>query len=150
MASKIEEVFVDTSWFKAFVDDKDDFYETAIEQYLSYIKPNKLHLITTNYILDETFTLIRVKRTLELAILFKKSLLGLEDVLKIIRVTEKDDVEAWSWFQNDWGKLSFTDCTSFAVMKRLELAKVATFDNHFQKAGFEMLSKQLSNEVTIN
>ncbi|MFA7234316.1 MAG: hypothetical protein WC076_09405 [Terrimicrobiaceae bacterium] len=34
---------------------------------------------------------------------------------------------------------SFTDCTSFAVMRRLGLVEAATSDSHFQAAGFRPL-----------
>ena len=47
-----------------------------------------------------------------------------------------DDAGAWEWFEMDWSKLSFTDCVSFAVMKRLGLTDVATFDEHFTRAKF--------------
>ncbi len=32
--------------------------------------------------------------------------------------------------------LSFTDCTSFALMKRLKVQTAFTFDGHFQQVGF--------------
>lgn len=35
-------------------------------------------------------------------------------------------------------EFSFTDCLSFAVMRRLKLRKAFTFDHHFGVAGFEM------------
>jgi len=46
--------------------------------------------------------------------------------------------EAWQLFQRYRDKrYSFTDCVSFAVMKRLKLKTALTFDKHFTQAGFE-------------
>lgn len=129
------DIFVDTSFFKAQIDEKDDFHVQAVS-ILKKLKEENAFLITTNYILDETYTLIRVKRTLELVRDFVNGLKTMESGLRIEQVLTRDESEAWSWFWNKWSKLSFTDCVSFAVMKRLGLARVATFDDHFSQAGF--------------
>lgn len=130
-----QDVFADTSFFKAFIDTKDDFHPQAI-QIASKLKSLNSSLITSNYILDETFTVIRSKCGLALAKDFKKALEDFEDGLKIVRVLVIDEVNAWEYFLNDWSDLSFTDCTSFSLMKRLEIKRVATFDTHFERAGF--------------
>lgn len=130
-------VFVDSSFWKAYVDRRDDFHNKALPILDRLMRENCL-LLTTNYILDETFTLIRVKCGLQLAIDLKSMLEEVELGLEITRVLAQDDVVAWDWFRNDWSKLSFTDCVSFAVMKRLVLTRVATFDPHFARAGFKI------------
>ncbi|MBI3559037.1 PIN domain-containing protein [Candidatus Gottesmanbacteria bacterium] len=96
-------------------------------------------MTTTNFIIDETLTLLRVRSGLKIAIDFKEDLLKSVHSLKIVRVLVKDEVIAWNWFVKEWSGLSFTDCTSFAVMKRLGLTEVATFDHHFSKAGFKIV-----------
>jgi len=129
-------VFVDTSMFKALVDEKDDFYKQAI-QIWQRLKTQKTQLVTSNYMLDETFTLLRNRRGRIVVDKFRKSFLKVNEI-KIIRVTIADEAGAWEWFLLDWSDLSFTDCVSFAMMKRLGIARVATFDQHFQRAGFEI------------
>ena len=37
-------------------------------------------------------------------------------------------------------KLSFTDCTSFALMKKLGIKRAFTFDDNFAKVGFEIVN----------
>lgn len=130
-------VFVDTSWFKALADPDDDFHPQAHSQLTSF--PSSTELITTNFVLDETFTLIRVKVNLDASLDFQKTIRDLRPNLKIVRVLARDEQQAWNWFPNNWRKLSFTDCTSFAVMQRLDLTQVATFDQHFRRAGFHLL-----------
>jgi predicted nucleic acid-binding protein len=41
--------------------------------------------------------------------------------------------------QYDDQTFSFTDCTSFVVMRELELTDALTSDDHFRKAGFELV-----------
>lgn len=137
MASKTN-IFVDTSWFKALADPTDDFHIPANQQY-QQIKQHYWHLVTTNFVLNETFTLIRVKVDLQSALDFRKTLLSMRDTLQVFRVLAQDEKNSWKWFPNNWSGLSFTDCTSFAVMQRLSLTRVATFDQHFQRSGFKLL-----------
>lgn len=129
-------VFVDTSMFKALVDEKDDFYKQAIKIW-QRLKIEKIQLLTSNYILDETFTLLRQRRGKEIVDQFRKSLLKVYEI-KIIRITVADEAKAWDWFLKDWSDLSFTDCVSFALMNRFNIKRTATFDQHFTRAGFQI------------
>lgn len=130
-----EDVFVDSSMWKALIDPADDFYAKAAEIWNSF-RLRQVCLFTTNYILDESFTLIRKRCGIKSAILLRDRLVSSQNNVKIVRVTIADEKNAWNWFLKDWSNLSFTDCVSFAVMKRLGLTHTATFDQHFGKAGF--------------
>ena len=138
MTKSSSTVYVDTSFFKAFLDPKDDFHDKALALWDSFHQ-QKTKLITTNYILDESFTLIRIRCTLPVAIKLRYLLYKYSAIIEIVRVEVEDEARVWEWFENDWHHLSFTDCVSFAVMKRLELTDVATFDDHFARAGFTAL-----------
>lgn len=133
-----EKIFIDTSFFKALIDGDDDFHKKAVDIW-EKLEKEKLILITSNYVLDETFTLIRARRGLAIVLEFRDYLWQSGSVFKIERVIAQDEAEAWFWFLKDWSKLSFTDCVSFALMKRLNLKRVLTFDRHFEKAGFVMV-----------
>lgn len=134
----MNKIFLDSSIFKAIIDSHDDFHTQATSLWKEFILSN-IPLITTNYILDETFTLIRIKCNLKRAIELRNFLSRPKVNIYIERVTIDDDASAWDWFIKDWSKLSFTDCVSFAVMKRLGIKYAATFDDHFSKAGFEIV-----------
>lgn len=136
LSTEFNIVFLDTSMFKALVDEKDDFHKQAI-QIWQRLKQEKTQLVTSNYMLDETFTLLRKRRGRIVVDEFRKSFLKTNEI-KIIRITVADEAGAWKWFLLDWSDLSFTDCVSFALMKRLNLIRVATFDQDFQRAGFKI------------
>jgi len=57
----------------------------------------------------------------------------------IVRTAEADELEALSFFQKYADqKISFTDCLSFVIMKKLSIKQVFTFDRHFEYLGFEL------------
>lgn len=62
--------------------------------------------------------------------------------MKIVEVDKEIFAEGWRLYQErldkDW---SFTDCTSFVVMKRMGLTDAFTSDRHFEQAGFTILLK---------
>ena len=131
-------VFIDTSAFKALFDFGDEFHEKSVKILESCQKTEKL-LITSNFILDETFTLFRAFLGKPAAVEFKKDLIELKSV-SLKRIFLKDEIAAWKFFVNLPGRgVSFTDCTSFALMKRLGVKEVFAFDEDFKKAGFTII-----------
>lgn len=128
-------VFLDTSFFKALIDTKDEFHTRALVWWEDKARTTRLYA-TSNYILDETFTLVRNRCSKAIAFDVRDLLAEVEPSIDIVRVILKDETDAWQWFEKDWSKLSFTDCVTFVQMKRLGLTNVATFDEHFKRAGF--------------
>ncbi len=135
MMKNKDSIFVDTSGFKALIDEKDEFHKEAVNIWKNLSQTDVL-IVTTNYILDETFTLLRAKCGIGFVLEFRTYLIKSAPIIKLERVTSKDEANAWNWFAKDWSKLSFTDCVSFALMNRLNIKKTFTFDKHFAKAGF--------------
>ncbi|MBU1085510.1 MAG: PIN domain-containing protein [Candidatus Beckwithbacteria bacterium] len=130
-------IFVDTCFFKALVDIEDDFHQQAKNLWGEF-RESKETLITSNFIVDEVLTLIRLRCGLKKAITFRDLLAENSQIIKIVRVTVTDEAGAWKWFEKDWSKLSYTDCVSFALIKRLGVKRVASFDEHFKRAGFRV------------
>lgn len=133
----MSEIFVDTSMFKALIDEKDEFHTQSMSIWKS-LKEESVGLVTSNYILDETFTLVRARLGIAVVKRLRDTFLSSSHILKVIRVTIQDEADAWKWFVLPWSKLSFTDCISFAIMERLHLKRVATFDRHFRQATFDI------------
>ena len=95
--------------------------------------------VTTDYVLDETITRLFMTAPFALASkfiegIFEASRLG---TLDIEHVTPDRFSQAWKLRQRyrDKPKFSFTDLTSFIVMRELRLRRVITGDAHFEQAG---------------
>ena len=100
-------IFVDTSAWYASVVPSDENHAAAA----AWLKLNTEPLLTTNYIADETLTLLRARgektRALILGEKFFRSHLS-----EIYLLTEDDLLAAWEVFQRfDDKAWSFTDCT---------------------------------------
>ena len=60
--------------------------------------------------------------------------------IDVLASTREDEVEAIRWMRKYGDKeISFTDCVSFALMRRLGIDRVFTFDRHFRDAGFQII-----------
>ncbi|GBC75922.1 23S rRNA-specific endonuclease VapC20 [bacterium HR07] len=128
----MERVFVDTSGWYALVDAQDAHHKIA----KAWLTRNTLPLITTDYVFDETVTLIRMELGHTPALEFGEKLRA-SSWAQLLVVTPEDRHQAWEIFKKFQDqRFSFTDCTSFAVMQRLGLRQVLTVDRHFQVMGF--------------
>lgn len=124
-------LFVDTSAFFALTDRTDRFHHLAVR----FIESNQQLLVTSNMIVHETITLIRMRLGHGLAVKVGRRLFD-ETVTPLIRVTEADERKAWDAFRRYRDKrFSFVDCTSFVVMKRLGMHAVLAFDDDFRRFG---------------
>jgi predicted nucleic acid-binding protein len=131
-------IFVDSSFWIAVADSTEKNHTRSLKL-LKEFKKSKNLLVTTNFILDETFTLIRKRQGISRVIEFRNVIAKFGWQLRLERVIVADEESVWKWFVRDIEKLSYTDCTSFAVMGRLGINKVATFDEDFSKVGFEIV-----------
>ena len=131
-------VFIDTSFFKALIDSQDDFYDQANSVWRK-LRIARVQLITSNYIIDETATLIRARLGVKIALKFRQTVVNSRQI-KIVRVLVADEATAWDWFKKNWSRLSYTDCICFAQMQRLNISQVCSFDQHFKRAGFSLVA----------
>jgi predicted nucleic acid-binding protein len=126
-------VFVDTSALYAFINSKDPDHEKV----KSYLDKYKGQLLTTNFIFDEILTLVMARVGHKEAVLTGKTLLN-PKVFVMVKIRAPDEMNAWELFINRPDKrYSFTDCTSFVIMKKLGIKKSLAVDSHFEQEGFE-------------
>jgi predicted nucleic acid-binding protein len=124
-------IFVDTgAWYASLVPTDPDHSRAS-----QWLAANRSPLLTTDYVIDETLTLLRVrgerKRALLLGARFFQN--GLSEIHKI---TASDLTLAWDTFARfDDKSWSFTDCTSKVVMEHLGIKVAFAFDHHFQQFG---------------
>jgi predicted nucleic acid-binding protein len=124
-------IFVDTgAWFASVVPSDPD--HAAAERWLSQ---NNGPLLTTNYVVDETLTLLQkrgeISRARRLGEQFFNGTLA-----TIYYLTEADIAQAWETFRRFTDKeWSFTDCSSKVVIEKLNLTHAFAFDHHFRQFG---------------
>ena len=96
-------------------------------------------LVTSDYAFNELLTPLRYRVTHKTACTAGEALRSTE-VAALVSVERSDFDEAWRTFSRERDKrYSFTDCTSFALMKRLDLTTAAAVDPDFRRAGFRVL-----------
>lgn len=95
----------------------------------------RLPLLTTDFVLDELLTLLKLRENYALAVAAGNTLLH-KAVAKVEQVSEGDFIRAWEVFQQYHDKeWSFTDCTSKVVIERLGITHAFAFDSHFEQFG---------------
>jgi predicted nucleic acid-binding protein len=124
--------FVDTgAWFARMVP-TDPNHQAVID----WFRKNSSPVFTSDYVIDETLTLLRARGETQRAIEFGRAAFELS-LFTIYKVNDQDLQSAWLYFRNEpkrnW---SFTDCTSRVVMERFHAKSALTFDSHFSEFGF--------------
>ena len=124
-------VFVDTgAWFAHHVP-TDPNHERAVE----WLHDSKQPLVTTDYVVDETLTLLCMRRESRRAIAVGRLLLE-SGLIRIHHVSSDEFRRAWILFQrNHAAGWSFTDCTSKVVLDQLAIRTAFAFDDHFRQFG---------------
>ncbi|MGH7819423.1 MAG: type II toxin-antitoxin system VapC family toxin [Candidatus Binatia bacterium] len=131
-------VFVDTGGWMALAD-ASDLDHAPTKAFRDRWLRDGGRFVTTDSILDETLTLIRVR-------------LGLDSAERWWGQVEESSRISWEWIDparaekaRHWffrwrdKDFSFTDCTSFVVMRERRLRETLTTDDHFRQAGFRVV-----------
>ncbi len=132
-------IFIDTGAFYASKVTNDINHSSAlvIENHIREGRYGKM--ITTNYILDEFYTLLRGRVVHEEIIRIGDSIRHSPNI-RIVWILEALEEKAWNFFKEHQDKtFSFTDCTSFVVMHTLRMNTAFTYDSHFEQAGFQVI-----------
>jgi len=134
-------LFIDTSAFLALANDRDTYYKAArrllMDLQKGRLRPSRL--ITSDYIIGETLTRIRFKVGHTQAVSWSRNIHS-SNIIELMRVDKTLYEDALAIFEKYHDKqLSFTDCTSFALMKSMGIDDVFTFDEDFRKMGFNSI-----------
>jgi len=124
-------IFVDTgAWYASLVPTDPD-HATAVQ----WLATNHSPLLTTDYVIDETLTLLRARGERKRALLVGTRFFR-HDLAEIHKITSADLTLAWETFEQfDDKGWSFTDCTSKVVMEQLGIKLAFAFDHHFHQFG---------------
>jgi predicted nucleic acid-binding protein len=129
-------LFVDTWGWLALEDRRDSAHSQVLQLYRDF-RARNVQAVTTDYVLDETMTLLFRRRPFEEAQRFVEGLLAAAEAqyLSIQRITAERFSKAWRLRlrYHDKKDISFTDLTSFVVMQEHRIAEILTDDQHFKQ-----------------
>jgi predicted nucleic acid-binding protein len=132
------DVFVDTSGLYALVDKNDGHHATARQVVEKLVRAGR-KLILTDYVIAETVNLAVARRGTHVGLrvldLIEQSV-GIR--IEWVETSRFDRTKAFVRKHADH-LYSFTDCSSFVVMRDLRLRQALTTDGHFPEAGYEAL-----------
>lgn len=134
------DVFMDSAGFLALWDGSDEHHAAALRLQERLVREHR-RFLTTEYVADETATLLLVRHSHRAAVDFLDTI-DRSETLHLEWVDPARFHAAAAWFRKHADKAwSFTDCVSFAVMRELRVRDAFTTDRHFRQAGFVPLLK---------
>jgi uncharacterized protein len=126
--------FVDTSALLAVLD-ADDRGHAGSAAALTALLDEDARLLTTSYVLVETFALVQRRLGMEAVVDLESRLVPLLSVQWVDEGMHREAVAGV--LAAGRRTLSLVDCASFAAMRRLGLSRAFTLDGHFADQGFE-------------
>ena len=132
-------VFVDSGAFAALADRNDRHHREA-RRLLRRLARERRTLVTSMYVVDELLTLVRMRVGHAAAVRIGERLMQIR-WCRIVEVSEDMRDAAWQLFVRYHDHVfSFTDCTSFALMRAMSLEEAFTFERgDFATAGLTTL-----------
>ncbi len=131
-------LFVDTAGWMACADAADPAHHASCAARDAALEAGRT-LITTDFVVDETLTLLRFRLGLPAAGAWWDQI-DRSPRVRWERIDEERFEKARQlFFQYRDKTFSFTDCTSFVVMRELRLTDAVTTDRHFRQMGFQNL-----------
>lgn len=123
--------FADSSgWFALYVPTDPHHLDAA-----RWKKARRRPLITTDYVIDETLTLMRARGEYAVALDFGDDVFNAR-LGEVHYLTPAEIAAAWDVFRRyadkEW---SFTDCTCKVVIEAAGVPEAFTFDHHFRQFG---------------
>jgi hypothetical protein len=127
-------LFVDTAGWMACADESDPAHRQAVAVRDSWLEGGGA-FVTSDYVADETLTLLRIRLGIEAAETWWRQVDGSSRVRWECVTPARADKARALFFRYRDKDFSFTDCTSFILMRELKLREALTTDHHFAQAG---------------
>jgi uncharacterized protein len=132
------DVLVDSAGFLALWDAGDEHHAAALRLQAELARARR-RFLTTEYIVDETATLLLVRHSHAAAVDFLDTI-DRSESLRLEWIGPERFFAASALFRKHADKKwSFTDCVSFVTMRELRVRDAFTSDHHFVQAGFVAL-----------
>lgn len=132
--------FIDTVTLVAgfFADEK---HHSDAEKIILAIAENKVkNVVFSDYVLDELLTLSRAKKGAEASNKILEEIINSE--IKMLKIEPRHLSLAIEIFKS-YGKLSFTDCTTVALMMDKSIREIYSFDSGFDSVAKIIRLKEL-------
>jgi len=131
----VKKMFADTSFFVAFYNKRDKNHFQARE----FIRNTSIFFIISDYIFDEFLTVLLARGHKILSTEAGENILKDKNIC-LLKIDSEIFQKAWEIYRNFKDKnWSFTDCTSYVLMKNLSVDTALSFDEHFKQFGFKIL-----------
>ena len=128
--------FIDTGAFLARYLPSDQHHKTASALWQK-IRTTHERCVTSNFVLDETFTLLARRASYSFAA-EKARIIYAANSLEILRPDSLTELAALNLFEKFADQeIGFTDRISFALMREADVQTAFSFDSHFERAGFK-------------
>ncbi len=130
-------ILVDTSaWFA--LNDRKDQHHTRARRFVENLKGSPMLFLATDYIVDETATLLRLKVSHKEAVAFLRIFSRSSQMVREQVTTDhlKRAEEIFTRYRDKFW--SFTDCVSFAYMEERGIKDAFTFDVNFSQFGLRV------------
>ncbi len=131
-------LFIDTWGWLALEDSKDLDHARAAQLYRAFRKENG-RAVTTDYVLDEAITLLKMRGHGHLIEEFTRIALKSHACRVEWMDPKRFDAVHGFFVQHGDHDYSFKDCFSFYVMRQSKLREALTKDEHFKEAGYQPL-----------
>ncbi len=129
-------IFADTSGLYPLLDAENAAFESVAPAW-ERLRDNGYSIVTTNYVLMETATLLQSRLGVGAVRDF------VDDVVPVLLVewveAEVHGSALTAVLAANRRDLSLVDCVSFEVMRRLGIRRAFTLDGHFREQGFEVV-----------
>ena len=130
-------IFIDTGAFLGRYLPDDQHHSAAVSSW-EKIRQHQEKCFTSNFVLNEFFTLLARKTDYDYAAERAQNTLS-STTFAVLRPEHEDELQALEFFRKYADqKVSFTDCVSFVLMRRHKIKRAFSFDRHFRHAGFEI------------
>ncbi len=134
----MRETFVDTLYFAASLNPKDQWHESALNVRANF---GKVHLVTTETVLHELLNFFSgFSSPMRKRVAFFVHGVYVRGEIEIIPHTQKIFFDGLQLYESRLDKgYSLTDCISMNAMRTREIKEVLSHDNHFSQEGFTVL-----------
>jgi predicted nucleic acid-binding protein len=130
-------VLADTSALFALLVATDDNHARAARAF-EKLAGRKTPLVTTNYVLVESYALLARRVGIAAVRRFRASMQPLFDIVWVDAAIHESALDLM--LERPRSRISLVDAASFVVMRASAIEEAFAYDRHFQTAGFRLVS----------